>query len=44
MMNDDRNNTEYICVTVPSTVGQPRLSDIIDESNQTILYVVGEYC
>ena len=42
-MNDDRNNTEYICVTVSSTVSNPTLSDIEDESAPTILYVVGEY-
>ena len=40
-MNDDRNETEYICVTASST--QPMLSDIIDESDPTILYVAGEY-
>ena len=43
MMNDDRNDTEYICVTVSSTVSNPMLSDIIDLSNSTILYVAGEY-
>ena len=42
-MNDDRNNTEYICVTVSSTVSNPTLSDIEDENAPTILYVVGEY-
>ena len=43
MMNDDRNNTEYSCVTVSSTVSQPTIIDIIDESDPTILYVAGEY-
>ena len=43
MMNDDRNDTEYICVTVSSTVSQPTVADIIDESDTTILYVAGEY-
>ena len=43
MMDDDRNETEYQCVTVPSTVSQPSIADIIDESDPTILYVVGEY-
>ena len=43
MMNDDRNDTEYSCVIVPSTVSQPLLIDIIDESDPTILYVAGEY-
>ena len=43
MMNDDRNDTEYSCVTVPSTVSQPTFADIIDESDPTILYVAGEY-
>ena len=43
MMNDVRNDTEYSCVTVPSTVSNPTFSDIVDESNTTILYVAGEY-
>ena len=43
MMNDDRNVTEYSCVTVPSTVSQPSVADIIDESDTTILYVAGEF-
>ena len=43
MMNDDRNDTEYSCVTVLSTVSQPSVADIIDESDPTILYVTGEY-
>ena len=43
MMNDDRNDTEYSCVTVPSTVSQPTIADIIDESNPIILYVAGEF-
>ena len=42
-MNDDRNDTEYSCVTVSSTVSQPTAADIIDESDPTILYVAGEY-
>ena len=43
MMNDDRNDTEYSCGTVSSTVSQPTFADIIDESDPTILYVAGEY-
>ena len=43
MMNDDRNVTEYSCVTVSSTISQPTVADIIDESDPTILYVAGEY-
>ena len=43
MINDDRNDTEYICVTVSSAVRNPSLSDIRDESDPTILYVAGEY-
>ena len=43
MMNDDRNDTEYSCGIVSSAVSQPTLSDILDESNSTILYVAGEY-
>ena len=43
IMNDDRNDTEYSCATVPSTVSNPSTSDIRDESDPTILYVAGEY-
>ena len=43
MMNDDRNGTEYNCGTVSSAVSQPSVTDIIDESNSSILYVTGEY-
>ena len=43
MMTDDRNNTEYSCVTVSSRVSQPTQANIIDESDPTILYVAGEY-
>ena len=43
MMNDDRNDTEYSCVTVPSTASQPSTANIIDESDPIILYVAGEY-
>ena len=43
MMNDDRNDTVYICVIVLSTVSNPVLSDVDDESDPTILYVAGEY-
>ena len=43
MMNDDRNDTEYRCVTVSCTVSQPSVADIIDESDPIILYVAGEY-
>ena len=42
MMNDDRNDTEYSCVTVLSTVRNPTVADIVDESDPTILYVAGE--
>ena len=42
-MNDDRNDTEYRCVTVASTVSQPTFANIIDESDPIILYVIGEY-
>ena len=42
MMNDDRNVTEYSCVTVPITVNRPSVADIIDESDPTI-FSVGEY-
>ena len=42
-MNDDRNDTEYSCGTVLSTVSNPTVADILDESNTTILYVAGEY-
>ena len=43
MMNDDRNDTQYSCGTVPSTVSDPTIIDIRDESDPTILYVAGEY-
>ena len=43
MMNDDRNNTKYSCVTVSNTVSNPTTADIVDESNTTILFVAGEY-
>ena len=43
MMNDDRNETEYSCGTVSSSVSHPSISNIIDESDLTILYVVGKY-
>ena len=43
MMNDDRNDTEYKCVTVLSTVSNPTIADIMDENDPTILYVAGEY-
>ena len=43
MMNDDRNDTEYSCVTISSTASEPSIEDIIDESDPTILYVAGEY-
>ena len=42
MMNDDRNDTEYSCGTIPSTVSNPTVADIVDESDPTILYVAGE--
>ena len=40
MMNDDRNDTEYQCVTVP--VSQPTLLNIMDRNDPTILYVACE--
>ena len=43
MMNDDRNNTQYSCGIVSSTVRNPTVIDIVDESDPTILYVAGEY-
>ena len=44
MMNDVRNDTEYSCGTVPSTVSNPTITDIVDESRSdaTTLYVAGE--
>ena len=42
-MTDDRNNTEYSCGTISSTVGNPTIANIRDESDPTILYVAGEY-
>ena len=43
MVNDSRNSTEYSCVTLSSTVSNPTLTDKIDESDPTILYVADEY-
>ena len=43
MMNDVRNNTEYSCGVISSTVSNPTVVDIADESNTTILYIAGEY-
>ena len=43
IMNDDRNDTEYSCVTISSTVSNPTFADILDEGHPTILYVAGEY-
>ena len=44
MLNDDRNDTEYSCVTaLISTVSNPPTTKITDESDPTILYVAGEY-
>ena len=43
MMNDVRNDTEYSCVIVPSTVSNPTVADTLDRSDPTILYVTGEY-
>ena len=40
--NDDRNNSDYKCVIVPAQV-RLTLTDIIEESDPTILYVAGEY-
>ena len=42
-MNDDRNDTEYSCATLPCNVKKPTVEDIVDESDPTILYVAGEY-
>ena len=41
MMNDGRNGTVYRCVIVPAQ-GMITVTDIIDESDPTILYA-GEY-
>ena len=41
MMNDTRNGNEYRCVIIPAQ-GMITVSDIIDESDPTILYVAGE--
>ena len=43
MMNDSRNDTEYSCGIIPSTLHDPTFMDIIIESDTTILYVAGEY-
>ena len=43
MMNDDKNNTEYECVTVSRMLSQPNVANIVDKSDPTILYVAGKY-
>ena len=43
MMNDDRNGTVYSCGIVSSTGGNPTLTDMVNESDPTILYVAGKY-
>ena len=43
MMNDNRNDTWYSCGIVPSTVSNPTVIDIVNESEPTILYLAGEY-
>ena len=43
MMNDDRNNTKYICGTILNTLSNPIFADIINETDPAILYVAGEY-
>ena len=43
MMNDDRNGSDYRCVIVPGRArGTLSFANIIEESDPTILYVVGE--
>ena len=39
MMNDDRNDTEYQCVIV---IENNTVTEVIQRSNTTILYVAGE--
>ena len=43
MMTDDRNDSEYSCVTVSSRISQPSTANIINEGVPFILYVAGEY-
>ena len=42
-INDDRNGSEYRCVTTPRGISYPSATDVINESDPTILYVAGEY-
>ena len=42
-INDDRNGSEYRCVTTPKGISAPLATDIINESDPTILYVAGEH-
>ena len=42
-INDDRNGSEYHCVTIPSGTSNPSAADIINASDPTILYVAGEH-
>ena len=41
-MNDDRNGSDYRCVTAVSEQSMITFANIIDESDPTILYVAGE--
>ena len=41
MMNDGRNDSEYICVIIPAQ-GLVTFADIMDESDPTFLYIAGE--
>ena len=43
MMNDDRNGTKYACATVLRNTNRPTIVNLVNESNQTVLYVIGKY-
>ena len=42
-INDDRNGSEYSCVTIPKGTSNPSAADVINASDPTILYVAGEH-
>ena len=42
-INDDRNGSEFRCVTIPRGTNNPSAADVINESDPTTLYVAGEH-
>ena len=42
-IKDDRNGSEYRCVTIPRETSNPSGGNVINASDPTILYVAGEH-